>query len=182
MRAIPEVTERLPATWKLNGDTLSLDLGGGQPRALLPRRNTERFKGPNDLVAARNGDLYFTDQDQTGLHDPTGRVFRLTAQGRLDCLLANGPSPNGLTLSPEEDVLFVAMTRDNAICRVPLLADGSTAKVGRFASFHGTSGPDGMAMDSAGRLFVAHASLGCVFVLSAQARCWRGCARAAGIL
>jgi gluconolactonase len=147
---------------------LSLDLRGGQPQPLLPRRNTERFKGPNDLVIARNGDIYFTDQGQTGLHDPTGHVFRLTPQGRLDCLLANGPSPNGLTLSPEEDVLFVAMTRDNAVWRLPLLADGSTAKVGRFASFHGTSGPDGMAMDRDGRLFVAHASLSCVFVLSKQ--------------
>jgi gluconolactonase len=147
---------------------LSLDLGGGQPKPLLTRRNSERFKGPNDLVIAGNGDIYFTDQGQTGLHDPTGRVFRLTPQGRLDCLLANGPSPNGLALSPEEDVLFVAMTRDNAVWRLPLLPDGSTAKVGRFASFHGTSGPDGMAMDGAGRLFVAHASLSCVFVLSPQ--------------
>jgi gluconolactonase len=148
---------------------LTLDLRGGRPEPMLPRRNSERFKGPNDLVFARNGDLYFTDQGQTGLQDPTGRVYRLTQQGKLDCLLPNGPSPNGLVLSPDEDVLFVAMTRDNAVWRLPLLADGSTAKVGRFASFHGVSGPDGLAMDDAGRLFVAHASLSCVFVLSKQA-------------
>src|SRR3954465_13790792 len=60
------------------------------------------------------------------------------------------------------------MTRDNAVWRLALLPDGSTAKVGRFASFHGTSGPDGMAMDAAGNLLVAHASLGSVFVLSPQ--------------
>lgn len=148
---------------------LSLDLRGGRPEPFLTRRNSERFKGPNDLVFASNGDLYFTDQGQSGLHDPTGRVFRLTPQGRLDCLLSNGPSPNGLVLSPAEDVLFVAMTRDNSVWRLPLLADGSVAKVGRFASFHGVSGPDGLAMDKAGRLFVAHASRSCVFVLSAQA-------------
>ncbi|UFN48974.1 SMP-30/gluconolactonase/LRE family protein [Roseomonas sp. OT10] len=147
---------------------LSLDLGSGRVTPFLTRRNSERFKGPNDLVFARNGDLYFTDQGQSGLHDPTGRVFRLRPDGRLDLLLGNGPSPNGLALSPEEDVLFVAMTRDNAVWRLPLLADGSTAKVGRFASFHGTSGPDGMAMDAEGHLLVAHASLGCVFALSHQ--------------
>jgi len=135
---------------------------------VLTRRNGERFKGVNDLVFARNGDLYFTDQGQTGLHDPTGRVFRLRIDGRLDCLLDNGPSPNGLVLSAAEDVLFVAMTRDNAIWRLPLLGDGGTAKVGRFASFHGTSGPDGLAMDPAGNLLVAHASLGAVFVLGRQ--------------
>ena len=145
---------------------LSVDLASGRIEPVLARRNSERFKGPNDLVFARSGDLYFTDQGQTGLHDPTGRVYRLRPDGRLDCLLANGPSPNGLALSPDEDVLFVAMTRDNAVWRLPLLPDGSTAKVGRFASFHGTSGPDGMAVDTAGNLLVAHASLGSVFVLS----------------
>ena len=151
---------------------LSLDPRTGVVEPLLTRRNSERFKGPNDLVFARNGDLYFTDQGQSGLHDPSGRVYRLRATGQLDTLLSNGPSPNGLALSAEEDVLFVAMTRDNAVWRLPLLPDGSTAKVGRFASFHGTSGPDGMAVDSAGRLLVAHASLGSVFVLSAQGEPW----------
>jgi gluconolactonase len=147
---------------------LSLDLASGRVEPVLTRRNGERFKGPNDLAFARNGDLYFTDQGQTGLHDPTGRVYRLRAAGRLDCLLANGPSPNGLALSLDEDALFVAMTRDNAVWRLPLLPNGGTAKVGRFASFHGTSGPDGLEVDAAGNLLVAHASLGCVFALSPQ--------------
>ena len=57
---------------------------------MLARRNSERFKGPNDLVFARNGDLYFTDQGQTGPHDPMGRVYRLRPAGRLNCLLAMG--------------------------------------------------------------------------------------------
>lgn len=147
---------------------LSLDLESGVVTPHLARRNSERFKGPNDLCFARNGDLYFTDQGQSGLHDPTGRVYRLRPDGRLDCLLSNGPSPNGLALSPEEDVLFVAMTRDNSIWRLPLMEDGSVAKVGRFATFHGTSGPDGLAMLPDGRLLVAHASLRRVFVLSHQ--------------
>lgn len=147
---------------------LSLDLATGAIEPVLARRNSERFKGPNDLVFARSGDLYFTDQGQTGLQDPTGRVYRLRSDGQLNCLLSNGPSPNGLTLSRDEEVLFVAMTRDNAVWRLPLLPDGTTSKVGRFASFHGTSGPDGMAMDVAGNLLVAHASLGSVFILSPQ--------------
>ncbi|WP_051418140.1 SMP-30/gluconolactonase/LRE family protein [Roseomonas gilardii] len=143
---------------------LALDLTTGKIETVLARVNGERFKGVNDLVFARNGDLFFTDQGQTGLHDPTGRVYRLTAGGRLDLLIANAPSPNGLALTPEEDVLAVAMTRDNAVWRVPLLPQGGTAKVQRFASYHGTSGPDGMAMDAEGHLMVAHASLGHVLV------------------
>src|SRR3954453_9251058 len=143
-----------------------LDPAAGRVTPLLNRRNSESFKGINDLTIASSGDIYFTDQGQTGLHDPTGRVYRLSNEGRLDCLLSNVPSPNGLVLSPDETVLFVAATRDNAVWRVPLMRDGSVSKVGRFCTMFGTSGPDGLAMDQAGRLFVAHASLGRVFVFA----------------
>ncbi len=145
---------------------MQLDPGAAKMLPVLTARNSESFKGCNDLHIASNGDIYFTDQGQTGLHDPTGRVFRLCADGRLDCLLNTGVSPNGLVLDPNETVLFVAMTRDNAVWRMPLMRDGGVAKVGRFCSMFGTSGPDGMTMDGSGRLFVAHASLGHVFVFA----------------
>src|SRR3954468_6378393 len=143
-----------------------IDLGAGSVTPLLNRRNSESFKGVNDLTIASSGDIYFTDQGQTGLHDPTGRVYRLAAGGKLDCLIDTGISPNGLVLDPAEAVLFVAMTRDNAVWRMPFMKDGSVSKVGRFCSLFGPSGPDGMTMDKAGRLFVAHASLGHVFVFA----------------
>jgi gluconolactonase len=150
---------------------LELDPADGRVAPLLPRRNSESFKGLNDLAIASNGDIYFTDQGQTGLHDPTGRVFRLSAQHRLECLLGNAPSPNGLVLDRAEQVLFVAMTRDNAVWRLPLMRDGGTAKVGRFCALFGWSGPDGLAMDEAGNLAVAHASLGHVFLFAPSGEC-----------
>jgi gluconolactonase len=145
---------------------MELDIKAGRMAPVLTSRHSESFKGCNDLHIAENGDIYFTDQGQTGLHDPTGRVYRLSRAGRLDCLIDTGISPNGLVLDPAEKVLFVAMTRDNAVWRMPLMNDGSVAKVGRFCSTFGPSGPDGLAMDKAGRLFVAHASLGHVFVFA----------------
>jgi gluconolactonase len=143
---------------------MQLDPETGSVTPVLSSRNGESFKGINDLAIASNGDIFFTDQGQTGLHDPSGRVFRLSPQGKLDCLLSNGISPNGLVLDSTERTLFVAMTRDNAIWRIPLRSDGSVAKVGRFCSMFGTGGPDGLAMDEAGNLLVAHSSLGEVFV------------------
>jgi len=145
---------------------MALDVANRRMQPVLTARNSESFKGCNDLHIASSGEIYFTDQGQTGLHDPTGRVYRLGAGGRLDCLIDTGISPNGLVLDPSETVLFVAMTRDNAVWRVPLMKDGGVAKVGRFCSTFGTSGPDGLTMDKAGRLFVAHASLGHVFVFA----------------
>jgi gluconolactonase len=145
---------------------VQLDADKGRMQPVLTARNSESFRGCNDLHIAANGDIYFTDQGQTGLHDPTGRVYRLAPGGRLDCLIDTGISPNGLVLDPSETVLFMAMTRDNAVWRAPLMKDGSVAKVGRFCSMFGPSGPDGLTMDSAGRLYVAHASLGHVLVFA----------------
>lgn len=145
---------------------LELDPGTGEISTLLSGRNGESFKGINDLNIAANGDIYFTDQGQTGLQDQTGRVYLLKANGDLQCLLNTGISPNGLTLDRTESVLFVAMTRDNALWRMPLTTQGGTAKVGRFCSMFGTSGPDGVALDSDGNIAVAHASLGQVFLFA----------------
>lgn len=145
---------------------MELDARAGRMQKVLTSRNSESFRGCNDLHIAGNGDIFFTDQGQTGLHDPTGKVYRLKTDGRLDCLIDTGISPNGLVLDPNEAVLFVAMTRDNAVWRMPFMKDGSVSKVGRFCSMFGPSGPDGMTMDHAGRLFVAHASLGHVFVFA----------------
>jgi gluconolactonase len=150
---------------------MECDVKAGRMQKVLTSRNSESFRGCNDLHMAANGDIYFTDQGQTGLHDPTGKVYRYTRSGRLECLLDTGPSPNGLVLDPNETVLFVAMTRDNAVWRLPFMKDGSVSKVGRFCSLFGPSGPDGMTMDRAGRLFVAHASLGHVFVFAASGEC-----------
>ena len=145
------------------------DIASGSVRPYLQRRNSERFKGLNDLLFDSAGNLYFSDQGQTGLHDPTGRLYRLRPSGQLDLLLANLPSPNGLALSPDERVLYLALTGANAVWRVPLLSDGSVAKVGCFFTSHGPSGPDGLAVDASGRLLVANPGLGCVWLLNQRA-------------
>jgi gluconolactonase len=148
---------------------VQLDIASGNTRPFLERRNTERFRGVNDLVFDSAGNLYFTDQGQTGLHDPTGRLYRLRPTGQLDLLLHNVPSPNGVCLSPDESLLYLAVTRGNCVWRVPLLADGSVAKVSQFFTSYGPSGPDGLAADEQGRLVVANPGLGYVWVLNARA-------------
>jgi len=124
----------------------------------------EPFKGLNDLFFASNGDLYFTDQGQSGLQDPSGRVFRLDDSGRLDLVLSGIPSPNGLVLAGDGRSLLLAVTRANQIWRLPLGPDGRTSKVGVFLNLSGGGGPDGLAMDVDDTLYVAQPMLGCVLV------------------
>ncbi len=123
------------------------------------------FKGPNDLVFDSRGNLYFTDQGDTDLNDPTGRVFRLNADGSLDRLLSNVPSPNGIALSPDETRLYVAVTFGQQVWHMPLRADGKIIKVGVFQSFSGGfSGPDGLAVDREGGLAVCQNRTGSVWL------------------
>lgn len=149
---------------------LKLDVRNGQLRPLLERRNSERFKGVNDLIFDARGNLYFTDQGQTGLHDPSGRVYRLRPDGQLDQVLSNVPSPNGVALSPDGRVLFVGVTRGNCVWRVPLQDDGGVTKVSQFFTSSGPSGPDGLAVDSEGHLVVANPGLGIVWLLDSRAQ------------
>jgi len=144
---------------------MRLDPGTGTVTPVLEEVRREGFKGLNDLVFARNGDLYFTDQGQTGLQDPTGKVYRLRADGQVDCLLDCIPSPNGIVLSPDEKALFVAVTRANQVWRLPLHPDGTTSKVAAFITLSGgLAGPDGLAIDETGGLAVAHCGLGTVWL------------------
>src|SRR5678816_4323853 len=94
---------------------MACEIATGIVRPYLGRRNSERFKGVNDLTFDSRGNLYFTDQGQTGLHDPTGRLYRLRPDGTLDMLFANVPSPNGVALSPDERVLYLGVTRGNQV-------------------------------------------------------------------
>jgi len=146
-----------------------LDPASGTVEPWLTGYHLEPFKGTNDIAVAQNGDIYFTDQGQTGWQDPTGRLFRVRAgSGRLELLLDNIPSPNGLVLNKAESALFLAVTRANAIWRVNLHADGSLGKVGTFIQMSGGNGPDGITIDEDDNLVVCHVGFGAVWLFSAR--------------
>ncbi|HSE78315.1 MAG TPA: SMP-30/gluconolactonase/LRE family protein [Alphaproteobacteria bacterium] len=138
-----------------------VDPATGRIAPVLEAQWSESFKGLNDLIFAANGDLYFTDQGQTGWHDPSGRVYRLSSAGRLDRLMATIPSPNGIALNLAETQIYVAVTRDNSVWRLPLMLDGSVSKAGAWIRLSGGhAGPDGMALDGEGGLIVCQLGIG----------------------
>lgn len=151
---------------------LLLDPGSGEMKPVVEEAAGEGFKGINDFVFGRNGDIYFTDQGNSSMNDPSGRVFRWRAHdGELELILDKVPGPNGIALNPSETLLFVNVTRMNNVWRIPLLPEGGImqlgAKIGIFIQLSGSlSGPDGLAVDSDGGLAVCHSGMGCVWLFS----------------
>ena len=141
---------------------LMYDPKKGEIEPIVESVYSEGFKGCNDLHFASNGDLYFTDQGQTGVLDPSGRVFRIHGDtGRLEKLADNVPSPNGITLNIAEKLLLVAVTRTQQIWRCPIMADGSLSKTGVAIQLSGGhAGPDGIEMDGDDGLLVCHLGVG----------------------
>ena len=140
---------------------LALDTKSGKIEPLLETAFSESFKGLNDLHFADNGDLYFTDQGQSGIADPTGRVYRLSANGDLHRLVTNAPSPNGITMNTKNTQVYVAVTRAQQIWRLPLMAGGIPSKTGVAIQLSGGhAGPDGIEMDAEDGLLVCHLGLG----------------------
>ena len=140
---------------------LTLDAKTGRVETLLGTAFSEGFKGLNDLHFADNGDLYFTDQGQSGIADPTGRVWRLRAGGELQRLVNNAPSPNGITLNTKNSQVYVAITRAQQIWRLPLMANGTPSKTGVAVQLSGGhAGPDGIETDAEDGLLVCHLGVG----------------------
>ncbi|QUX94619.1 gluconolactonase [Marinomonas sp. CT5] len=145
---------------------MQLDPKTGEVKAVLKDCDSEGFKGCNDLHFGPDGSLYFTDQGQTGLHDPTGRVYRWQPEtGELTCLIDTAPSPNGLVLDVNSHVLYLAVTRANAVWRLPLSESGRVNKAGLFLQFNGgRAGPDGLALTAQNGVVVCQTGMGLVWV------------------
>ncbi len=145
---------------------MAVDPVAGAVTPVLGRHYTEHLRGVNDLFFAANGDMYFTDQGRTGHHDPTGGVYRVSAAGRLEKILATGINPNGLVTNLDESVLYVGMTNANAVWHLALMPDGGVTAVGTMIQMSGGIGPDGLALTADGGLVVAHPGMGAVWIFS----------------
>jgi gluconolactonase len=127
-----------------------------------------RLNSPNDAVFHSSGALYFTDPPYglLGLNNDPAKeldfngVYRLSPDGQLMLLTKEMSFPNGITLSPDEQTLYVAnsdpklaiwkafdVQSDGSIANGRVLAD-VTNEVDKRKGL-----PDGMKADARGNLF-----------------------------
>jgi gluconolactonase len=127
---------------------------------------------PNDLVLSKRGDIYFTDSGSAPVAPgsiqpavtPRPAVYRITTEGKLLRIANDIERPNGIQLSTDEKVLYVANTLGEYIFAYDITADGSISGKRNFAKLEGfrpndsgvnSSGADGLAVDAKGNLYVA---------------------------
>ncbi|MDB4015741.1 SMP-30/gluconolactonase/LRE family protein [Flavobacteriaceae bacterium] len=87
----------------------------GSFKTKIAKYDGKRFNSPNDLILAKNGDLYFTDPPYglKGDDDPLkeiaeNSVYRLDTKGEVAQVYIGLNRPNGLAFSPDESVLYIA--------------------------------------------------------------------------
>lgn len=119
----------------------------------------QAFLRPNDLIVDRRGGIYVTDPGRIGRK---GKAFVYYVQPDGHVLLVSDDIrfPNGITLTLDEKTLLVADSRDNIVFALDIQSDGNAINKRPFAQLQGIpegkfSFADGMALDSAGRLYVA---------------------------
>lgn len=127
------------------------------------------FQRPNDLVLAKSGGIYFTDSgtrpSKENPNPPPSHpgVFYITPTGELKRLANDIERPNGIQLSKDEKVLYVANSLGEQVLAYDIADDGSISNRRNFAKLEGwkieenvwSSGADGLAIDDSDRLYVA---------------------------
>jgi gluconolactonase len=147
-----------------------------QIAVLLPSRDVlaDSFDGmpllrPNDLTVDRRGGIYFSDPGPTPMPGETRTLPRkpfvlyIRPEGDVVKAAEDIERPNGVVLSTEEKILYVANTLGDAVLAFDVEPDGTLRHRRDFAKLDGVvktdtgvrCGADGMTIDSAGRLYVA---------------------------
>jgi gluconolactonase len=154
-----------------DGDRGILDISPeGIIRVAASEWQGQRFRGPNDLVFASNGDLYFTDPKGSDPEHPIGNVLVLRQDGRVERFAGGFQFPNGIVFSDDGHTLYLAETFPNHILVFELDENGHERSRQVFAKLEGGLGPDGMAFGQDGNLYVAHFGKGVVAVINPAGR------------
>lgn len=122
------------------------------------------LRGPNDLIFAPDGSIYFTDPEGSS-DDPIGAVYKVHSTTRHVSRIANGLRyPNGLVLSQDGETLYVAQSPLGCIEAINL----ASGVLRPFAAVGGTGGPDGLRLGADGYIYAAIFGGGVVAKVSPQ--------------
>jgi sugar lactone lactonase YvrE/enterochelin esterase-like enzyme len=113
----------------------------------------------NDLVVASNGNIYVTNPPPGNSNDPS-KIWLIKPNGEKKEVDTGLRFSNGITLSPDQTLLYVADMRSHWVYSFQIQPDGTLQHKQRYYWLHvpdtaDDSGADGMRVDRDGRLYVA---------------------------
>lgn len=150
-------------TTHVGGSLQRVDLKTGHIETLYDACDGVRLVGPNDLVFDRQGGIWFTDH---GCTTPEGRKFGALYYAKADGsgieqVRGQFVSPNGVGLSPDEDVVYMADTTLGRLWAFDLAAPGVLAEPPMFqparvvCTLPGYQLLDSLAVEAGGKVCVA---------------------------
>ena len=118
----------------------------------------KRLNRPNDVVCSSGGAIYFTDPEplvpDADRELGSSMVFRVTPDGSIEAVVRDAPYPNGLAFSPDERTFYLINTSEPKRIRAyDVGADGALGAVRDFADVSDVPVPDGMTVDTDGRIY-----------------------------
>lgn len=129
----------------------------GKIEVLAESYEGKRLNAPNDIVVRKDGNVYFTDPafgaQQEGRELDFFGVYHITSKGQLSLIAKPGGRPNGITLSPDGRILYVANSDERNI-RAYDLDRGGTASNEREVIRDIDGVPDGIRTDEKGNIYV----------------------------
>lgn len=152
-----------------NNKTISrFNLQTGERTTIVGLYKDNAFNSPNDLTEARDGTVYFTDPAFQRSAAPGGQektqVFRVSTTGVVSVVDDTIENPNGISLSPSQNVLYVAGGGEKGFLRAYPIVDGLPGEGQNLVD--GITVPDGMAIDCLGNIYVTEHTLQQVRVFS----------------
>jgi gluconolactonase len=140
-----------------------VDIASGKVETVYESCDGKRLVGPNDLVFDKQGGMWFTDH---GCSTPEGRKFGALYYAKPDGsqvtpLRDHFVSPNGVGLSPDEDVVYMADTNLGRLWAFDVSAPGELAEPPPFQPgrvVHNLPGYqllDSLAVEAGGKVCVA---------------------------
>jgi len=152
------------ATEYRTGSIQAVDLRNGQIETLYVECDGRPLCAPNDLAFDHTGNFWFTDHGHSyGRQHDRGAVFYASPDGnRIQEAIFPLDQPNGLGLSPDQTVLYVAETMTGRIWAFDLESPGQIARTrgplghpGRLVlGIGGLDLFDSLSVDSAGNIAV----------------------------
>ncbi len=131
----------------------ALDTRTGRLERFAEGAGGVRMRVPNAIAVLPGGDLFVSDSH--GMKEPGPGIFRFQPDGSGELWYdADVDFANGVALSPDSRFLYVAATFGSAVFRIPIGEDGSPGGREEVVHLPGVL-PDGLALDTAGRLYIA---------------------------